>query len=100
MEKLGLDDALSQWHAQAGLCSSCGEALVWSRLIGGMENFPELDRSDVRIHTYKNNFSWMCHHCNSAKGRDFDVRVYDEVLLDTIKEVQIMVDDVHDFQQQ
>lgn len=90
VEPFSPDDAISQWHAQAGLCSSCGEALVWSRLIGGMENFPELDRSDVRIHTYRNNCSWMCHSCNSTKGWNFDVRVYDEVLLDTVKNVQAM----------
>jgi hypothetical protein len=93
VERFKTNDAISQWLAQKGLCSSCGEALLWSRLKGGAQNFPELDRSDIRIHTYQNNCTWMCHHCNTTKGRIFDLREYDRALLETIRGVQAVADE-------
>jgi hypothetical protein len=86
-EKLLPDAAKALWDAQCGRCSSCGDDMRWSRLSYGSWWCPELDRTDVRLSTYVGNCSWMCRSCNSFKGSISDIRVYDQVLLDTLRRV-------------
>ena len=104
-EAITLEEAKALWAAQGGRCSQCGELLWWSRLKGGALCFPELDRSDISKGSYARNSSWTCHFCNTKKGMTDDLKSYDRILLETLREGRKLlksadnVEQVHDLLQ-
>lgn len=88
---LSVEDAVNRWELQGGRCDSCEEAMNWSRALDGKGSYPEIDRVDVSKGTYVENVVWLCSYCNQLKGVRVELMKYDELLLDTLLDVEAVV---------
>lgn len=81
---LTLRAAVDKWYTQEGRCSQCNEALYWWARCYGRHNRPQIDRMDVALNTYVDNFAWLCTFCNRSKGYKVDTLRYEELMVQTL----------------
>jgi hypothetical protein len=82
---LTLKLAKQRWIDQEGCCALCKEGMFWWVLMYGKYSTPQIDRIDIEIGTYVDNFQWLCRSCNTAKGFETEMRRYDELLVATLE---------------
>jgi hypothetical protein len=82
---LTLKLAKQRWIDQEGCCALCKEGMFWWVLMYGKHSTPQIDRIDIEVGTYVDNFQWLCRSCNTAKGFETEMRRYDELLVATLE---------------
>lgn len=80
-----LQIAKQRWVDQEGCCALCKEGMFWWVLRYGKYNAPQIDRVDIEVGTYVDNFQWLCRSCNTSKGFNTEMRRYDELLVATLE---------------
>jgi hypothetical protein len=89
--RVSADYAIQLWKQQGGVCARCRERLFWNWAVGGRAGLAQLDRVDVTVMTYVDNYAWLCQACNRHKGMTEDILAYDRHLWGALDRAVVLV---------